>query len=388
MNNTEDELNITNGIWISYNNESDQLTFVNSLKGKNTNWDQFLEYKCVFQEGLLNKKTFERKSYCICAETSVTEQLLEGEYLIYYSNDLNMEASIPRILIKLTNGTITKIRGIGHGQNIEPGIIDVLWKKLTLLGDIGKDYLQSCIEEKLLDSIEDKHNVTSFTPIDPLSLDLGYGLIPLIDKEYGSELLDRINKIRHETVMSLGLPVPEIRIMENIKINPSEYIIKLNGFVVGRGEINLGQYLAINPGGKRKKLIGTKTKDPAFGLPAIWITEDIRVFAEVEGYTVADTPSIIATHLDEIIHNYAHELLGLQDVVNIMDTLKVNYPAILEETDKEYTISDILQVLKGLLKEQISIRNIISILEILIENSSNSKGVNFLIKKIKAYLSQ
>ena len=225
-------------------------------------------------------------------------------------------------------------------------------------------------------------------PLDPLSLELGYGLIPLVDKDQGAELLDRITRIRREKALDLGLVVPRIRIIDNMRLEPSEYCVKIKGVEVGRGTIRIGHYLAINPGGEKEDLPGEKTIDPAFGLPALWITEDQREKAEREGYTVVDSPSIIATHLTHIIERHASETLGRQEVQSILDTLKADYPAVVAEVGEALTVGEIQKVLQGLLSEQTSIRNMVSILETLADYASVSKDVGYLIEKSRQSLNR
>ncbi|MBN1687234.1 MAG: flagellar biosynthesis protein FlhA [Spirochaetales bacterium] len=223
-------------------------------------------------------------------------------------------------------------------------------------------------------------------PLDPLSLELGYGLIPLVDKDQGAELLDRITRIRREKALDLGLVVPRIRIIDNMRLEPSEYCLKIKGVEVGRGTIRVGHYLAINPGGAKEPLPGEKTIDPAFGLPALWITEDQREKAEREGYTVVDSPSIIATHLTHVIERHASEILGRQEVQSILDTLKADYPAVVTEVSEVLAVGEIQKVLQGLLSEQTSIRNMVTILETLADYGSVSKDVGFLIEKCRQAL--
>jgi flagellar biosynthesis protein FlhA len=225
-------------------------------------------------------------------------------------------------------------------------------------------------------------------PLDPLSLELGYGLIPLVDKDQGAELLDRITRIRREKALDLGLVVPRIRIIDNMRLEPSEYCVKIKGVEVGRGTIRIGHYLAINPGGEKEDLPGEKTIDPAFGLPALWITEDQREIAEREGYTVVDSPSIIATHLTHIIEKHASEILGRQEVQSILDTLKNDYPAVVAEVGDALSVGEIQKVLQGLLVEQTSIRNMVSILESLADYASVSKDIGYLIEKCRQALSR
>ena len=243
-------------------------------------------------------------------------------------------------------------------------------------------------EEELKDSgvSKEPEEMAPVVPLDPLALELGYGLIPLVDQEHGAELLNRITKIRREAALDLGLVVPRIRIVDNMRLEPAEYSFKIRGVSVGKGLINLGQYLAINPGGEREELPGSTTTDPTFGLPAIWINDDVRDRAERAGYTVVDSPSIIATHLTEIIRNYAHEILGRQEVKSIIDALKEDFSAVVDEVNKEFTVGDIQKVLQGLLKEQVSIRNIVSILETMSDFSGVTKDTSYLIEKVRQSL--
>ena len=235
---------------------------------------------------------------------------------------------------------------------------------------------------------EDARDMSPVVPLDPLSLELGYGLIPLVDKDKGAELLERVQRIRRESALDLGLVIPRIRIIDNMRLEPSEYCFKIRGVDVGRGKIRMGYYLCINPGGVREELPGEKTKDPAFGLPALWVNEDRRDEAERAGYTVVDPPSIIATHLTEIIKRCASEILGRQETQAILDTLKKDYPAVVEETQKYLSLGDIQKVLQGLLRERVSIRNMVAILEALADFGPITKDSGFLTEKARQALAR
>jgi flagellar biosynthesis protein FlhA len=228
--------------------------------------------------------------------------------------------------------------------------------------------------------------ISPVVPLDPLSLEIGYGLIPLVDKDKGAELLDRITRIRREAALDLGLVVPRIRIVDNMRLEPSEYCFKIKGVEVGRGAIKMGSYLAINPGGIKEELEGESAKDPAFGLPATWIAETEREKAERLDYTVVDPPSIIATHLTEIIKSHAGEILGRQEVQSILDALKNDYPTVVEEVAKGFSAGEIQKVLQGLLREQVSIRNIVVVLETMADYGSVSKDTAFLVEKVRQAL--
>lgn len=230
--------------------------------------------------------------------------------------------------------------------------------------------------------------VSPVAPLDPISLELGYGLVPLVDKDQGAELLDRVTRIRREAALDMGLVVPRIRIIDNMRLEPSEYCIKIRGVEVGRGSIRLGHYLSINPGGVKEEIPGEKTRDPAFGLPAQWITEEYREQAERAGYTVVDAPSIVATHLTEVIKKHASEILGRQEVKSILDTLKRDYPAVVEEVQGNLAVGEIQKVLQGLLREQVSIRNMVVILETLGDYGTITKDTGYLIEKVRQGLAR
>jgi flagellar biosynthesis protein FlhA len=230
--------------------------------------------------------------------------------------------------------------------------------------------------------------ISPVAPLDPLSLELGYGLVPLVDRDKGAELLDRVTRIRRETALDLGLVVPRIRIIDNMRLEPSEYCLKIRGVDVGRGTIRMGHYLAINPGSVTEEISGERTTDPAFGLPALWITEDLRESAERAGYTVVDAPSIIATHLTEIIKRHGADILGRQEVRGMLDTLRRDYPAVIDDVQNNLSVGEIQKVLQGLLGEQVSIRNMVAILETLADYAPVTKDPSYLIEKVRQALSR
>jgi flagellar biosynthesis protein FlhA len=223
-------------------------------------------------------------------------------------------------------------------------------------------------------------------PLDALSLELGYGLIPLVDKDKGAELLERLQGVRRQSGLELGLVIPKIRIIDNMMLEPSEYCFKIKGVDVGRGKIRLGYFLCIKGGQVVEEIPGEETLDPAFGLPSIWVGEDRRDEAERAGYTVVDPPSIIATHLTEIIKRHAQDILGRQETQSILETLKKDYSAVVEEAQKVASLGDIQKVLQGLLREQVSIRNTVSILEAVADYAPVYKDTKFLIEKARQSL--
>jgi flagellar biosynthesis protein FlhA len=236
---------------------------------------------------------------------------------------------------------------------------------------------------------EEAAEMSPVVPLDAISLELGYGLIPLVDKEKGAELLERIQGVRKQSALDLGLVIPKIRIIDNMVLEPSEYCFKIKGVDVGRGKIRMGYYLCINPGTVTAELPGEKTRDPAFGLPALWLSEDKRDDAERAGYTLVDPPSIIATHLTEIIRRHAADILGRQDTQAILDDLRKTYPAVVEEVLKEgrgLSLGEIQKVFQSLLKERVSIRNLVSILEAAADFAPVSKNIRLLTEKARQAL--
>ncbi|MDR0472558.1 MAG: flagellar biosynthesis protein FlhA [Treponema sp.] len=233
--------------------------------------------------------------------------------------------------------------------------------------------------------------ISHIDPPDPLSLELGFGLIPLVDKDKGAELMERVQAVRRQTALDLGIVIPKIRIVDNMLLNSSEYCFKIRGVDVGKGSLRLGFYLCINPGTVKEELAGEKTIDPAFGLPALWINEEMRDEAERSGYTVVDPPSIIATHLTEIIKRHASEILGRQETQAIVDGIRKDFPAVVDEVlmgrdGKGLPLGQIQKVLQGLLKEQVSIRNMVSIMEAIADFAPLSASTRFLTEKSRQAL--
>lgn len=225
-------------------------------------------------------------------------------------------------------------------------------------------------------------------PLDALCLELGYALIPLVNKENGAELLERVTRIRREMALDLGLVVPKIRIIDNMQLNPDEYSFKIRGIEAGRSRIKLGYYMCMNTGNVTEEIKGEATRDPTFGLPAIWVSEDQRADAENAGYAVVDPPTIIATHLTEIIRSHAADILGRLETKAIIDTIKEKNPVVVDEVlnTYKYTYGDIEKVLKGLLREQVSIRDMTTILETLANYGNLPRNTWMLIEKVREAL--
>ncbi len=229
-------------------------------------------------------------------------------------------------------------------------------------------------------------DLSPIAPLDPLSLELGYTLVPLVDKDKGAELLDRIVRIRREIALDLGLVVPRIRIVDNMRLDPAAYSFKIRGVVVGESVIKINQYLCISPGQVSEEIPGEPTTDPTFGLPAKWINEEMRQRAEQAGYTVIDPPSIIATHLTELIRANAAEILGRQEVKAMLDALRKDFPAVVDDHQKNLSLGETQKVLQGLLNERVSIRNLVAIFESMVDYCNVSKKPDFLIEKARQAL--
>lgn len=244
-------------------------------------------------------------------------------------------------------------------------------------------------EEQQIEEVRSPESVVSLLQIDPIEFEFGYGLIPLADMQQGGDLLDRIIMIRRQCALELGLVVPVIRIRDNIQLRPNEYVIKIKGNVVGRGELLLNHYLGMSPGFDDESITGIETVEPAFGLPALWIDEATKERAELSGYTVVDPPSVVATHLTELVKRYAHELLGRQETRALIDNLKESYPVLVDELiPSVLAIGDIQKVLAKLLKEKISIRDMVTIFETLADYGTYTKDPDILTEYVRQALSR
>lgn len=243
------------------------------------------------------------------------------------------------------------------------------------------------IEEQEVEEIRKPENVVNLLQIDPIELEFGYAIIPLADKNQGGDLLDRVVMIRRQLAIELGVIVPIIRLRDNIQLGPNQYIIKIKGVEVARGELMLDHFMAMNPGTADEEIQGIKTTEPAFGLPALWIHETQRDRAEMYGYTVVDPPSIVATHMTEIIRRHIHELLGRQDVQTLVDNVKATHPVIVDELiPKTMTLGEIQKVLGNLLREGVSIRDMVTILETLADYAPITRDPDMLTEYVRQSL--
>ncbi|MGQ9629629.1 MAG: flagellar biosynthesis protein FlhA [bacterium] len=246
--------------------------------------------------------------------------------------------------------------------------------------------MEKAAEEEVIKKPE---SVVSLIHVDPMELEIGYSLIPLADPNQGGDLLDRVLMIRRQTALDLGLVVPPIRIRDNMRLKPNAYVIKIKNVEVAGGELMVDRYLAMNPGTVTEEIEGEQTVEPTFGLPAVWITESQRARAERAGYTVVDPPSIIATHLTEIIKRHAHEILGRQELQSVLDRIKENYPAVVDEVVPNLlSLGEIHAVCCNLLREGVSIRDMVTILESLADNARVTKDTGVLTEYVREALAR
>ncbi len=227
-------------------------------------------------------------------------------------------------------------------------------------------------------------NIVSLLQVDPMELEIGYSLIPLVDTGQGGDLLDRIVMIRRQCALELGLVVPTIRIRDNIQIKPNAYIIKLKGIEIAKGELLLDHFLAMNSGTVFEEVPGIETVEPAFGLPALWIPENEREQAELNGYTVVDAVSVLATHLTEVIKAHADEILGRQETQNLVDNLRKTHQTLVDDVVPELlNVGEIQKILANLLRERISIRDMATILEVLSDYARATKDTEILTEYVR-----
>ncbi len=234
---------------------------------------------------------------------------------------------------------------------------------------------------------EAPENLVQVTPVDPLEVELGYGLVPLAEPARGGDLLDRVVAVRKHVAANLGLVVPYIRVRDNLGLGPYQYVIKLRGIEVGSYELQPDRVLAMNPGGLEEQISGRPTVEPAFGLEGVWIEPSQRQRAELIGYTVVDPVSVLVAHLTEVIKEHAHELLGRQEVRNLVDTIQETHPALIEElTPKLLSLGEIQKVLQNLLREGVPIRDLVLIFEALADWAPVTRDPEQLTEKVRAAL--
>lgn len=297
---------------------------------------------------------------------------------------------IPKVLYIV--GTVLIFLGVVTPLNlilfVALGAVFILAGR-KISNEIGEENIEEEVQasESEAEEIRKPENVVSLLQVDPIELEFGYGIIPLADVNQGGDLLDRVVMIRRQIALELGTVVPIIRLRDNIQLNPNQYIIKIKGIQVTEGEILFDHYMAMNPGYVEEEITGIPTFEPSFHLPAIWITEGQRERAESLGYTVVDPPSIIATHLTEVIRAHIAELLTRQDVQNLVNNLKESNPVLVDELiPKLLGLGEIQKVLQNLLKEGISIRDLLTIFETLADHAATTRDTDVLTEYVRQSL--
>lgn len=248
---------------------------------------------------------------------------------------------------------------------------------------------EETVSEPGKDDMRRPENIMPLLQVDPIELEFGYGIIPLADPNQGGDLFDRLVMIRRQIALELGLIVPIIRLRDNIQLDSNQYLIKIKGNDMAKGNIVFDHYLAMSPGSVEGEIDGIDTIEPAFGLPAKWIRSDAREKAELLGYTVVDPSSVISTHLTEIIKKYSYELLSREDVKQLLDNIKETHPSLIDElVPGMMGIGDIQKVLSNLLSESVSIRNLVAILEALADHARSTRDINILTEYARQKLSR
>ena len=282
-----------------------------------------------------------------------------------------------------------------------PGLPSLPFFILSVFSGIAAYFLYKDEKEKIIEQIEyeqqeitevesrEPENVINLINVEPMEIEIGYGLIPLADEGSGGDLLQRITSVRRQCAIDMGIVVQPIRIRDNLQLKTNEYVIKIRSTVMARGELMANMLLCMDPSNGEYGIEGIRTVEPTFGLPAVWINNDQREDAEIKGLTVVDPTTVLITHLTETIKNHSHELVGRQEVKLIIDSLKEKYSAVVEELIPDLmTVGEIQKVLQNLLKERVSIKDMVTILESLADNSRTTKDLELLTEYVRFSLSR
>ncbi len=262
-------------------------------------------------------------------------------------------------------------------------------KKRALAAEAAAQAKEAASPAAKKDAHPEDDRIENYLAVDQMELEIGYALIPLVDVNQGGDLLERITMLRRQCATEMGIIVPPIRIRDNILLKPAQYIIKIKGVEIGQGELMTGSYLAMDPGTVNRKIQGIPTKEPAFGLPALWITESQKEAAELAGYTVVELPAVLATHLTEVIRAHSSEILSRQDVKTLIDNIRSTHSAVVDElVPAQLSYGELQRVLEGLLRERVSIRDLPTILEALSDAVRASHDIPALIEAARLALAR
>ncbi|UOQ93236.1 flagellar biosynthesis protein FlhA [Halobacillus shinanisalinarum] len=306
--------------------------------------------------------------------TDVTAQLLRYPKLLYIAGGTILLLGLTPIPFFLT-GLIGSVLIFGG-----------YW--LSRVSEEPEFVEEEQLDEAESDQMKSPENVVSLISMDPIEFEFGYALIPIADTNQGGDLLDRIVMIRRQLAIELGIVIPVVRIRDNIQLGPNEYRLKIKGNQVAQGELLLDHFLAMSPGVDDDTMEGIDTQEPAFGLPAKWITEELKDEAELSGYTVVDPPSVVSTHITEVIKQNAHQLLGRQETQQLISHLKESYPILVDEvTPEPLAIGDVQKVLAKLLRENVSVKNLPVIFETLADFGKMTNDSELLAEYARQALS-
>ena len=270
-------------------------------------------------------------------------------------------------------------------------VMALLAGSLTVMVHRANQQQQLAAEEEKL--VEEKavpvEHLDSLPLLDTLAIEVGYGLIPLVDAEQDGQLLERIKSIRHQVANEMGIIVPPVHIQDNMQLKPGEYSILLRGNEIARGELMTNYYLAMNPGTAEEQISGIDTTEPTYGLPALWIKENQKEHAMAKGYTVVDLATVMTTHLSDIVKRYGPEFLGRQEVQQLLDNLKESHPKVVEElVPNLLSLGGVVKVLQNLLREQVPIRDLLAILETLADWAPATKDLELLTEYARQALAR
>jgi flagellar biosynthesis protein FlhA len=288
--------------------------------------------------------------------------------------------------------------GVLFGFGLVPGLPTIPFMILSALsGGLAYTIFRSVKESARIaeeSKVREEKAITTdqfnaLPPLDTLAIEVGYGLIPLVDVEQGGQLLDRIKSLRRQIARELGIIVAPVHIQDNMQLKPGGYTILLKGNEIARGELMANYYLAMNPNATDEKIDGIATREPTYGLPALWIKEETKENALAKGFTVVDLATVLTTHLSEIIKRHSHELLGRQDVQQLLDTVKETHPKVVEElVPNLLSLGGVVQVLQNLLREQVPIRDLLTILETVADWSPAIKDLDILTEHVRHALAR
>ncbi|RBP46749.1 flagellar biosynthesis protein FlhA [Garciella nitratireducens] len=310
-----------------------------------------------------------------------------------FGTDLgNQLFSFPKVLI--ITSIVLFILGIVPGLPTVPFLVLAIVSGIVayLLKEEEKqnhELIEIAATEDMQSKPKEPEDIRHYVQVEPLEIEIGYGLISLADEKNGGDLLERITGIRRQCALEMGIVVPPIRIRDNLQLQTNEYILKIKGIEVARGQVMPNHLLVMDPENKKIDLPGIATTEPAFGLPALWIEESLRDKAEMMGATIVDATTVMVTHLSEVIKEHGYELIGRQQVKELLDVVKEKYSAVVQELIPDLlSLGEVQKVLQNLLRERVPINDLVTILETLADYAPNTKDIELLTEYVRTALSR